>query len=161
MADNQMEKISDRFKKARIYLGLKQADFAKRANIKQSQVSEIESDKRNITPAILIALEDTFNLNRKWIESGEGEMFKKKNITDEPRFMRVPGFSEIVGSKGLKEKLKSNEFEVNEPDVREMYVDLKTKLLKSYEDNIELLREVSRLKDTIIHLKDEIFELSK
>lgn len=78
MPDNQEEKISQRFKEIRKNLGKSQKEFAKEANILQSQVSEIENGKRNITAAIYIALEDTFNIDRKWLETGEGQMIKKK-----------------------------------------------------------------------------------
>lgn len=71
---NQEEKISDRFKKVRLYFKKGQKDFATGANIKQSQVSEIENGKRNITSSIYLALEDAYRINRKWLESGNGEM---------------------------------------------------------------------------------------
>lgn len=77
--DNQLEKLSQRFKFFRNTLNKGQKDFANEAGITQSQVSEIEGGKRNITAAIYIALEDAFNLNRKWLETGDGEMFLNNN----------------------------------------------------------------------------------
>lgn len=73
--DNQDEKISQRFRSIRDALGLQQGDFAKRAGIHQSQVSEIEKGTRNITAEILLKLEDTFNVNWRWLARNEGEMF--------------------------------------------------------------------------------------
>lgn len=75
MTDNQEEKIYNRFRLIRKMLDLGQKDFAKQAGIVQSIVSEIENGKKNISPAILLSLEDTFNVNRRWILTGEGEMF--------------------------------------------------------------------------------------
>lgn len=79
MTDNQDEKLAFRFKKLRKTLNKGQKEFAEEANIKQSQVSEIENSKRNITAAIYLALEDAFNVNRKWLETGEGDMFINKS----------------------------------------------------------------------------------
>jgi len=85
MPVNQDENLSQRFKEVRKTIGLGQAEFAKRANISQSQVSSVENGSRNITPAILIALEDAYNVNRKWVETGEGEMFfNKPRLEAEP-----------------------------------------------------------------------------
>lgn len=75
MTDNQVEKISQRFKLIRKMLDLGQKEFANQAGIMQSMVSAIENGKRNITPAIILTLDDTFNVNRKWLFTGEGEMF--------------------------------------------------------------------------------------
>jgi transcriptional regulator with XRE-family HTH domain len=75
MTDSQGEKIHNRFKKVRNELSLGQKEFAVGAGIKQSQVSAIESGKRNITAAIKLALEDNLKVNRVWLETGEGEMF--------------------------------------------------------------------------------------
>ncbi|WP_316745139.1 helix-turn-helix transcriptional regulator [Pedobacter antarcticus] len=82
MTDNQIEKISQRFKELRKSLNKDQKAFAKEAGILQSQVSEIENNKRNITAAIIIALEDAYGLNRKWLESGDGEMIINKNYSN-------------------------------------------------------------------------------
>src|SRR5689334_225147 len=83
MPDNQTEKIITRFKLIRDSLRLSQVELAELAKIKQSQVSAIESGKRNITPEIKLKLEDNLNINRHWLETGEGEMFKT-NVVAEP-----------------------------------------------------------------------------
>ncbi|MNI48462.1 Helix-turn-helix domain protein [compost metagenome] len=75
MPDNQEEKISQRFKLIRKMLELGQVEFAKQTGIMQSMVSAIENGKRIITPAIYLSLEDSLNINRKWLITGEGEMF--------------------------------------------------------------------------------------
>lgn len=90
MPDNQDKKIIDRFKSIRNELRLNQVEFAELAIIKQSQISAIESGKRNITAAIKIALEDNLRINRDWLETGKGEMFlqNEENNADkinEPR----------------------------------------------------------------------------
>lgn len=143
MTDHQQENVRHRFKSFRKLLGLKQVDFANTANIKQSQVSEIESGRRNITSSIIIALEDAYNLNRKWLLHGEGDMLLKKgednNFKDSPRFI-VTEFEEPYGTTDIKDKLLKC-YEKN---------------LRSQDKNIQLLEEVSRLKDQIIEAEREI-----
>jgi transcriptional regulator with XRE-family HTH domain len=78
MPDNQPQKISQRLKQVRKTLGMSQKEFANTANILQSQVSEIENEKKNITSAIYLRLEDTFGINRKWLETGEEPMMLNK-----------------------------------------------------------------------------------
>src|SRR5579863_8730960 len=75
MIDNQKEKINARLKQLRTQLKLNQLEFAELARLKQSQVSAIESGRRNITAAIMLALEDHFKVNRHWLKTGSGEMF--------------------------------------------------------------------------------------
>jgi phage repressor protein C with HTH and peptisase S24 domain len=86
MVEKQLSKIQKRFIDVRRHFALGQVDFAVKAKIKQSQVSEIENGKRNITAAIILSLEDNFGVNRHWLETGEGEMLKKTN----PRLEAVP-----------------------------------------------------------------------
>lgn len=58
-------------------LGLGQVEFAERAHIKQSQVSQIETGTREITEAIYASLEHHLGANRAWIENLEGEPFAR------------------------------------------------------------------------------------
>ena len=74
MIDSQKEKIITRFKQVRLHVGKGQKEFADLAKIQQSQVSAVENGKRDITSGILIALEEAFGINRKWLLTGEGDM---------------------------------------------------------------------------------------
>lgn len=76
MAEIQPNKMQLRFKEVRNKLELNQVEFAELTKIKQSHISAIERGSKNITAGILLMLEDKININRKWIESGEGQMFK-------------------------------------------------------------------------------------
>ncbi len=70
-----MNKIQERFIEVRKKLRLSQSEMAVKAQVKQSQISQIETGARNITYGILVQLEDNLKINRKWLESGEGDMF--------------------------------------------------------------------------------------
>lgn len=87
MLESQPEKIIARFKLLRKTLGLNQSKFAELADIKQSQVSSVEGGKRNITPEIILKLSKAFNVNFKWLEYGEGDMFETQKP---PRFEANP-----------------------------------------------------------------------
>lgn len=78
MTDIQPNKIQLRFKQVRTDLNLNQVQFANLTTIKQSHVSAIERGVKNITGGILILLEDTIGINRKWLETGDGERFIQK-----------------------------------------------------------------------------------
>lgn len=78
MTENQLESFASRLKQIRRSLNLSQAELAEKLDIKQSQISNYERGERNITPAITLSLIDNLNINRKWWETGEGDMFLPK-----------------------------------------------------------------------------------
>lgn len=85
MAEDQYNNIGWRFRSIRKHLNLGQDEFAKLTGLNQSQVSEVERGRRNITPAIYLALEDSVKVNRKWLETGYGNMFmdeKTENLSE-------------------------------------------------------------------------------
>ena len=69
--------VNRRFKEFRESLGMKtHAPMAIALEVERSTVSKYEKDEANIPPHVFIILELKFDLNRKWIETGEGNMFK-------------------------------------------------------------------------------------
>lgn len=90
-----------RFKEIRKTLNLNQKEFAEKLKIKQSQVSEIESGKRSIAASIVLSLIDNLNINRQWLETGEGEMIISKELTSQiNRVLTKKGNSTIDIGKG-------------------------------------------------------------
>ncbi len=69
--------INKRVKIARKKLGLSQYEFAEKIHIKQSTLSLIESNKRNITERILKIISLEYNLSLQWLKTGNGEMFNQ------------------------------------------------------------------------------------
>ena len=126
MADYQLEKISQRVKFVRKSLKKDQKEFSSGAGIQQSQISEIENEKRNITAAILVALEDAYKINRKWLESGQGEMFLS-DIVSEPN----PKTSDMITHENyelLKELLRYKDMEIKAlKEELAKYVEVKAK----------------------------------
>ena len=55
-------------------LGLKQSNFARELGISPAHVSKLLRGG-NISPALIIAISSVFKVERRWLETGEGEMF--------------------------------------------------------------------------------------
>lgn len=71
--------MNERFKQLRNTLGLTQEEFAKSLGIVKASVSNIESGTRQVNNKHIRMLELTFNVNSKWLLTGEGEMFNSDN----------------------------------------------------------------------------------
>ena len=69
--------MNTRIKELRKTLKKSQEDFGKLLGLSKSGVSDIESGRRNVTEQHIIMLRNCkdFNINEKWLRTGEGEMF--------------------------------------------------------------------------------------
>ena len=75
--------MNNRIKTLISALEIKKVDFAKRLNISQSFVSDKCSGKSKPSDRTIIDICRKFNVSEKWLRSGEGEMFAKRNRDDE------------------------------------------------------------------------------
>ena len=69
-------KIGDRISELRKTLDITQADFAAATNVSRSNLSNIETNRFNITDRFLADVCRVYNVNREWLDTGEGEMFR-------------------------------------------------------------------------------------
>lgn len=67
--------ISDRFKKIRKHFGLSQAQFAERIRKSPGFISNVETDRSEISPSTIQDICSVFGINESWLVSGTGEMF--------------------------------------------------------------------------------------
>jgi transcriptional regulator with XRE-family HTH domain len=67
--------ILERLKILRNQFGLKQEDFARRIGLSQTTMSMIEVGKSRLTEKNLKLICVTFNVNEKWLRTGQGEIF--------------------------------------------------------------------------------------
>ncbi|MGR3178727.1 MAG: helix-turn-helix domain-containing protein [Candidatus Anammoxibacter sp.] len=65
--------VGNRIREIREEKGLRQVDFAKSLGISQNHVSQVESGLYEATNPLLIAIEHTYNIDRKWLLTGKGE----------------------------------------------------------------------------------------
>lgn len=73
-----MRTVNDRISILIDALGIKQKDFAQRINLKPNTLSMIKNKKRNVTDRVLDDICREFNVSKKWLISGEGEMYNKR-----------------------------------------------------------------------------------
>lgn len=64
-----------RIKELRKTLELTQIDFANKIGISHGTLSDIENGKSTITERTILTICTIYNVNEKWLRSGEGEMF--------------------------------------------------------------------------------------
>lgn len=100
--------MNNRIKQIRKSLGLTQAEFGKRLGLKQNSIALIESGERNPSEQTIHSLEREFNVQEKWLRTGEGEpyieMSKKERIArflgevmaDEEESFRVRFFEALA-----------------------------------------------------------------
>lgn len=67
-----------RLKKVRKTLGLSQKEFAEYLGITQSAYSMIENGSRPFSDKYVRLVCTAFNVNREWLEYGEGEMILRR-----------------------------------------------------------------------------------
>ncbi|MDM8143741.1 helix-turn-helix domain-containing protein [Megamonas hypermegale] len=74
-----MSDIGKRIRLLRKSLGLNQTDFGKPLGLKQAIIGQYETGVRNITDRNIGMLCKTYNINKDWLLTGEGEMENKNS----------------------------------------------------------------------------------
>ena len=67
--------VNERLTLARKTLNLTQRDFAEKISVATGYVSSMEIGNRKVNPRVMKLVSVIFNVNIKWLETGEGEMF--------------------------------------------------------------------------------------
>ena len=75
--------ISERFKQLRDELGKSQTEFGAGIGVSRSVINNIERGVTEPSDVFLNHLCDVYNVNRQWLETGEGELFDKSEQLDE------------------------------------------------------------------------------
>lgn len=65
---------SDRIKIIRNSLGLTQTEFGNKIGFRQNTVGQMENGQRGITDRTILLICQTFNVNERWLRTGDGEM---------------------------------------------------------------------------------------
>ena len=71
--------IGERLKLIRKESGLNQTEFGARINLSQTTIGLYESDNRVVTDRAISQICTTFNINERWLKTGEGEMRRTAN----------------------------------------------------------------------------------
>lgn len=80
MINNIKTGSGNRLKEIRKTLDLSQKELASILNISVGHMCDLEHSKKNITKKNIILLTLLLDINKKWLKSGVGEMFIKKDI---------------------------------------------------------------------------------
>ncbi|HAT4161944.1 helix-turn-helix domain-containing protein [Clostridium perfringens] len=67
--------MKERLLALRKELKLTQSEFAKKIQISRSHLSGLENGTRNFTERVISDICREFDVNRNWLENGEGDMF--------------------------------------------------------------------------------------
>lgn len=75
--------MNKRIREVRKALGLSQDEFGKRLGLTRGAITNIELNKVAPKPLFIDLLCSTFNINREWLETGEGEPFAELTTNEE------------------------------------------------------------------------------
>lgn len=73
--------LCDRLKILLNELNISQRQFAMKLNLDPGYFSRIVQGKATPPERILLLIENVFNVNKTWLETGEGEIFKSHEIS--------------------------------------------------------------------------------
>lgn len=73
--------INERLRILLIELDMSQRQFAMKINLDPGYFSRIIQGKVNPPARILLLIENVFNVNKSWLENGEGEIFSTQGIS--------------------------------------------------------------------------------
>lgn len=89
--------VKERLKELRKALDLNQTEFAQRIHMKQTSYSQLETGTSPIRDAHIDLICSAFQVNKKWLVSGDGEMFRAKDSADIDSIVDSFSFPEICG----------------------------------------------------------------
>ena len=75
--------MNERLKKLRKELDMTQQEFADKLGTARNNIAGYETGKRNPSNAVISLICREFNINEKWLRTGEGEMFIELSRSDE------------------------------------------------------------------------------
>lgn len=75
--------MNGRIKELRKAMKLTQIEFGSRIGVKGNTVTGYENGLRSPSDAVIMSICKEFNVNEKWLRTGEGEMFNKMSRDEE------------------------------------------------------------------------------
>lgn len=75
--------MNERIKKLRLELKMTQEEFGKRLGVTRSAISYLESGRSKLTEKMLFLICITFEVNKKWLRDGIGNMFATHTVDEE------------------------------------------------------------------------------
>lgn len=78
--------MNSQINKLRKALKLSQEEFGSKLGVGKSAISYLESGRSNLTEQMALLICKEFNVNEKWLRTGDGEMFEQ--LTDQQKVMK-------------------------------------------------------------------------
>lgn len=75
--------MKERIKQLRLCLGLTQRQFGEKIGMTNAAISVIEKGVNSVNSRMICMVCDKYNVNRKWLETGQGDMFLAPSTDDE------------------------------------------------------------------------------
>lgn len=69
--------LADRIKKIRMENNMKQSAFGEIFGVKEATVTSWETSSRKPSESVILAMCHRFNINEKWLRTGEGDQYRK------------------------------------------------------------------------------------
>ena len=91
------DNLNDRLRLAIEYLSVNQDVFASKAEMSHSYINQILNGKKGISAVYLIAIEHVWGISRRWLETGEGEMFALSADRKPIENLRYPNICITIG----------------------------------------------------------------
>lgn len=96
---NRENSINDRVKELRTQLGMTQEQFAKKLGYTQQTICQWEHGARYIRDAAVSSICANFNVDERWLRTGEGETFREpEGALDLARTLRRAIYQSIFDS---------------------------------------------------------------
>lgn len=87
-----MAEINERLLELRKYMGLSRQAFGADLGASESVIKNIEYNITEPKPFFIRQICEKYNVNEEWLKSGEGEMFKPRQVEDKI----IEAFSKVV-----------------------------------------------------------------
>lgn len=75
--------MNERIKQIRQYFNISQEEFGRKIGVTRSAISYLESGRSNLTERMLFTICMTFDIRKEWIQTGQGEMFVTRTVSQE------------------------------------------------------------------------------
>lgn len=95
--------MNERIKEIREYYSLSQKEFGERIELKQNSVAVVERGKRNLSERSINLICKEFSINKTWLLTGEGDMFK--GLTPSEEIESFLSTLAITGDENFKKRL--------------------------------------------------------
>lgn len=81
--------ISDRIREVRKQEGLSQTAFGEKIMLTRSSIYQMENEQMEPSVRTIDTISRVFNVNKEWLETGEGEMYNLPTDEEEEIFQRL------------------------------------------------------------------------